>query len=379
MKTNATILILLALVSSYSLYRATISSDANTLSELTKFTDSDLKIFQEFMETYKKVYSNPQEMLFRLKTVLRAKKIVDKLNSRGSDAKFGLTSVADQTPEEFIAATKKFAPVVKDVQEPSEHVYSPPQVNGSNPDVVDWTKKAPKTQILMTFPASSMATAYVSAMQINHMIVNKSTKKPHPLSSQWIMDCSVTSGSYPSSNNPGDYNSGFLYKYLSNVNIPYDQKQYTMYDSGVSGPCQKREIDMTVSVPGDKPVLVGKTVAAQSDFSLENLVAKGATVVSLTVGSEGLQYYQSGIMDSVSCISGTYQQKWVVPITGYNKSGTESSHYWITRWSINYGWGQNGTMKIRKYTGFTPMGQDYGACGIYRDGVFLKLQDYDED
>lgn len=95
MKTNATILILLALVSSYSLYRATISSDANTLSELTKFTDSDLKIFQEFMETYKKVYSSPQEMLFRLKTVLRAKKIVDKLNSRGSDAKFGLTSVAD--------------------------------------------------------------------------------------------------------------------------------------------------------------------------------------------------------------------------------------------------------------------------------------------
>ena len=77
MKGNTIAVILLALVSSYTIYRAMGSMSGNSLSKLSEFSQEDIKLFLEFKEKYNKVYENPEEMIFRLRTLLRNKARID--------------------------------------------------------------------------------------------------------------------------------------------------------------------------------------------------------------------------------------------------------------------------------------------------------------
>jgi hypothetical protein len=192
------------------------------------------------------------------------------------------------------------------------------------------------------------------------------------------MDCSVEAGTYPYSSQ-SEYSSDFLYNFLKNKKIPFDQKQYTMYDSGMPGACQNNEVDMSVKVKSERPVLVGKETYS-SDSGYVKALKKGALIVTLAMDNQIMMYYGGGIVDAVSCASGSYSERFVVPLVGYDTTQGIYGAYFITKWNVGYPWaGDNATMKIEKYHDFTPSGSDYGACGIYKDGLFLKMQNLDDD
>ena len=125
-----------------------------------------------------------------------------------------------------------------------------------------------------------------------------------------------------------------------------------------------------------RPILDG-IKSAYSDENLVKKLKKGVVIGKLTVSLEMLQYYSGGRVDATSCGSG-YLQDWVLPIVGFDITGSHSSHAYLVRWSANVGWiDDNRIMKVAKYTDNPTPGK--GACGIYSDLKFLKMHDYDDD
>ena len=144
MKRNTILIITTALLCSYSLYQAMESQSKLSVEDFTK---SDVEMFQKFKQTYKKVYSSPEESLFRLQTLIKAKKFINKFNSLGRSVTLKLTSVADMTQEEFKAITKKG--ITFNIQKTAQAEQAPPkglegEFNGG--ELVDWSSKLPKVQ-----------------------------------------------------------------------------------------------------------------------------------------------------------------------------------------------------------------------------------------
>lgn len=288
----------------------------------------DLLTFAKWGKKHAKVYSTPNEYIYRFKIFQKNLKKIKSQNSKNSLYTTGLNKFSDMSLKEFLTKHTglKF----------SKNPRNPKYLKPKNPKEteVDWRKKGVVTPVKDQGNCGGCwAFSVIASVESAYAIAG------NPLSSfseQQLIDCSTDYG------NEGCYGGwvdwGLMYVKAMGVET---EKDY---------PYLAKNADCNYS--GSKVVTRIKNyfdVPEKDDKQLGLAVEK--SVVSVGIDASGLFDYKSGIFDGACSAMLNH----AVNIVGFGSEG--KVNYWIVRNSWGPGWGEDGYFRILREDG-------NGKCGI---------------
>lgn len=297
------------------------------------------KAFEEFVLSYKKLYSSKDEHEYRFSIFQNNFLKIKEMNSQNNKFTVAINHFADLSDEEFSHYYLK--------PKKNRKLFDPSPCNrqGSNnnyQDVnIDYRKFYPpvKDQGLC---GSCWTFSCIGGIEGLYNSKHNLSEKPVSLSEQELMDCSynLSEYNYVAGCDGGEHNEG--YKYVMDHKISHEEDYpYLAIDED----CR--------NVTTEKISISNRSVIeiCHQDYMLTNLMRQPLTT-SLSADHLAFRFYSSGIVTH-GC---GYELDHDVVIVG---AGTENNiPYWIIRNSWGRGWGEGGYIRIQRYEPIHP-----GVCG----------------
>uniref|UniRef100_A0A7N0SY76 Uncharacterized protein n=1 Tax=Kalanchoe fedtschenkoi TaxID=63787 RepID=A0A7N0SY76_KALFE len=318
-----------------------------------------VKMHEEWMIEYNRVYESPKEKESRFKIF---KKNVERINAHNQveerEYDMGVNKFTDMTIEEVKA---KYTGLATARCPDGSHARVPHSRNGFNlkatklneevPQSVDWRKKGAVTGVKdQGLCRSSWAFAVVAAVEgLNEL--NGTSGELVSLSEQELVDCD----NYDSGCGGGYLDTAYLW--ITENNGLNTEEAYPY--RGEDGPC-----DMNTSSHAAATISGYLRVLPRSDEkALEQIVAIQPVTVGISV-SEDFTNYLEGVFTG-NCTSDDLDH--AVTIVGYeNVEGGTS--YWIVKNSWGESWGDEGYIKMAK-----DIAEPEGLCGLAMDAWYPIL------
>jgi len=292
------------------------------------------------LKRYGKNYETREEFLSRFQIFKENLKIIEKLNSKGSKATFGITKFSDMTKEEFHSFPCGTDNLKSLSISKNKIQLSPLKSKSGIPVSWDWTEHGAVTPVKNQGSCGSCW-----AFSCIGNIEGAWFLKGHPLtnlSEQQFVDCSAS--------NSG---CGGGWPYLAMEDIAQFQNQV---DTEVGYPYTEQNGKCTFSKSD-----VGASFKTFSIFCNEHTQVCSEIKMASTLYTDGplsacldatpFQFYTGGIIDSSDCSS--IQIDHCITLVGYGSSnGTD---FWKIKNSWGADWGEKGFVRLEK---------GKGACGI---------------
>jgi C1A family cysteine protease len=162
---------------------------SNQLSSFNSNSDvnSDVVLFEEWIQTYQKKYSSPAEKNFRLSVFLKTKEHVEATNAIQENYKLGLNKFSDMTKEEFSIKYLGYRP---DLTRPEAE--SIPANTLFQTKSVDWREKGAVTYVKDQGQCGSCWAFSTTGSVEGAWFLAKGTLNSY--SEQQLVDCSWTHG-----------------------------------------------------------------------------------------------------------------------------------------------------------------------------------------
>lgn len=294
--------------------------------------------FSEWTKEYKKSYQSPSEYAYRLQVFYKTYQKVNMLKGDQQSYTLKLNKFSDMSREELKVKYTGYKPNLK-----KRNYLRRPQANlkFDNPKSVDWRSKIPP---IKNQKECGACWAFAAVVALEFAYTN-SGHKLTAFSEQQLVDCSSKYGNIGC--NGGNAQPAFEYAIDEGVvkmgDYPYVARTKTCRMSGKK-----------IVTKAEDYYDVG-----QDGASLEAAVAE--SVVSISVDSEGLFNYNSGVFTAKAC--GFRQLDHAVSIVGYGTDSASGKNYWIVRNSWGTDWGEKGYARLEK--NIKKKGK--GACGVRMD------------
>jgi len=325
--------------------------------------DSFVK-FSEFINKYKKVYSNVSEFLERFQIFQDNMKRVEAMQkvlslkagvpNEEQNLQLGITQFSDLSPQEFRARylTLKKGNTSKMLRSDKlNEVYIPTNLEDT-PESFDWRDKGAVTSIKNQGMCGS-CWAFSAVGNIEGQLQIK-TGKAVDLSPQQLVDCDrkVDQGC-----DGGDMN--YAFDYLTEVG-GID----TLADYPYDGDDEKCRYDPSKSVAK----VIGYKYAGSTDEEVIKNFLYTTGPLAIGINAEPLQFYIFGIFNPwFEWICDPADQNHGVVLVGYgvHKGIFGDTPYWIVKNSWGWIWGERGYFRIIR---------GKGACGINVDVLSSILE-----
>jgi len=306
--------------------------------------------FSEFMKTYNKEYSTPEEFTSRFKIFVQNMEKIDQLNAQSKGAKYNITQFADMSRDEFrkypcgveklstlTAQRPDFTPNYGNLAEFTKSLPAPPPS-------WDWTTKGAVTPIKNQGQCGS-CWAFSTIGNIEG--VNFVTKgQLIGLSEQEEVDCSHTS-----------YGCGGGWPFWAMSDIlgaPIDGGvdteagyPYTAED----GTCSYSTSDEGTAITAYNSYCTESTNPCDETQMQQLLVTLGP--LSACLDATSMQSYTSGVDNPTDCDPSYIDH--CITIVGYGTDSASGLAFWKIKNSWGTGWGEAGYYRLIRGT---------GACGI---------------
>jgi len=307
-----------------------------------KKTFNNVHLFQEFIQTYGKTYSNEAEYWERYQIFVTNLELSDERNQLEGSQIHGVTQFMDLTPAEF----KRYLGFIP--QEYTEKV-SIASVAPQNRDV---TYCGTKNATDCDYAQLGFVTAVKDQGQCGSCWAFSATEavetanfvagKPLPiLGPQQIVDCDKTDGGCNGGDTPTAYN--YVIKnggMETETSYPYTAKD---------GTCKFNSSKVVATISSYKWAIPPCNTASTHNCDNQDEAGMWTFVqnqgpVSICVDAEPWQTYRSGIFTSSTCKHGYNDLDHCVHLTGF---GTQNGQkYWVVKNSWGTSWGEKGYIRI---------------------------------
>ncbi|XP_063839071.1 uncharacterized protein LOC135088118 [Ostrinia nubilalis] len=267
--------------------------------------------FEDFMQTYNKVYSSEAEKQARFEIF---KKNLEKLNEQNQmdDAVFGINEFTDLTPEEFLTYYTGYVNVGAEYACRLERFDNASRV--SAPESHDWRALNKVTPVKNQMTCGSCwAFSAVGAVESQHAIVHNQLLD---LSEQQILDCTKKS--------LGE---------LANTGGIMREQDYSYQNA--QGFC-KYDASRAVT-----RVTTCRQFHFMSEEELKETLASVGPISIAVAADNNWQNYRGGILEMCS-----QSVNHAVLLVGYGSEGGRP--FWIIKNSWGTGWGESGFIRIKR-------------------------------
>ena len=341
--TASTLIIVVAsIVLSTALYQTSFST---TQSPHHPQSSKHRLIFEAWANKHSKVYSTPQEKLYRFQVFLNNMHHIDRHNQQPSSHSLSINKFSDLTDQEFSTRYLGFSPDAL----PSAHTQEDPLDTtnlAQRPSSIDWREvdKVSPVRHSMNCLDPSYAAAAVDAVE--SVIAIKHDKPVVQLSVQEIIDCST-----PFHNNGckmGWYRYAWDYIKVHGITT---EAEYPFEDK--ASECKSRSGKRGRFIRGYK------TVKRYNPNDFLNVLAQQPVVVG--INGNQFRHYESGVFQGYCSDELNYQMR----VVGYGI--VRNLGYFILKNNWGTDWGEQGYMRLyRKIEGVPG---EAGHCGIYKSAA----------
>lgn len=313
---------------------------------LTQQADIDYRYvvaFTKWTAAHKREYTTAAEKSFRLNVFQKNSLKIERFNAQATATwKMGLTQFADLTEEEFRAKLSFNAPKLT-----QEHVEYKPTESLQQQGNIDWRGYL-QQQYISGSTTCNDNYAWVSAVTLNaNYYIYLNAPIEYAFSPQVYIDCSGNFGNAGCGG--GNAQNSFTYSKSYGVDSISDYPYY-----GYQRPCRAatsyfKNRDIQYITPGSNTILYNA-------LSAKKVIASGIDIA-------GAQFYRYGVFQS-PC-SSTANQGVILVGAGYDFN--QSANYWLLQNTWGPAWGENGFMRLIRYTSD---GDQYTSCGLNRYALF---------
>jgi C1A family cysteine protease len=323
-------------------------SETDYMSGLTLGEDYEWKEFGNFMDRFKKRYTNIDEMRNRFQIFRENLRGIVLHNSNFNNSfTMGVNQFTDLTPEEF---RMYYISGMQDAAMLGSYGCKAFSSSASTaPSSIDWRAKGAVTSVKDQGQCGSCWTFSSTGSSEGAWAI--STGKLVDLSEQQLVDC-ATGISYGSHGCNGGQMEGADKYLIQNGQCSLASYPYTATD----GTCKSCTPVAHFSSCSD--------VKPNDQVSLKGAVAQQPVSVAIEADTRYFQSYKSGILTDSAC--GTKLDHGVLTV-GYGTEGSQK--YWIVKNSWGATWGENGYVRIAR----SDSTNDAGVCGIAIQPSFISV------
>ena len=332
----------------FAVFVASVSAQQLRGADLTLGEDYEWKEFGNFIDRFKKRYTNLEELRNRFEIFRENLRGIILHNSDFNQTfTMGVNQFTDLTPEEFRMY------YISGMQGAMVGSYGCKAFSSSAsgaPSAIDWRNKGAVTSVKDQGQCGSCWTFSSTGSAEGAWAI--STGKLVDLSEQQLVDCAkgVSYGSHGCSGGQMEGADKYLIEHgqCSLASYPY-----TATDGSSCKSCTP--VAHFSSCSDVKP---------NDQVSLKGAVAQQPVSVAIEADTRYFQSYKSGILTDSAC--GTKLDHGVLAV-GYGSEGSQK--YWIVKNSWGAGWGENGYVRIAR----SESTNDAGICGIAIQPSFISV------
>eukprot|EP00747_Dinoflagellata_sp_TGD_P164685 gnl/TRDRNA2_/TRDRNA2_184964_c0_seq1.p1 gnl/TRDRNA2_/TRDRNA2_184964_c0~~gnl/TRDRNA2_/TRDRNA2_184964_c0_seq1.p1 ORF type:complete len:343 (-),score=66.11 gnl/TRDRNA2_/TRDRNA2_184964_c0_seq1:265-1293(-) len=283
--------------------------------------DVDWAKFEEFLQTYKRVYSTPAETRGRFFIFKENLQRIAERNARGQEL-HGITKFADLTPEEFRMWYLGYRKNSSAVSSATQKVFR--DRNNVTADTIDWRKKGAVTPVKDQGRCGSCwAFSTVEQIESDFFLA---TGKLDVMSEQQLVSCDPYDGGCDGGNPINAYQ--YVHA-VGGVEFNTDYK-YVSGTTGSDGKCKFDGADLAADISA--AYIVSEDASQEKNMLLQ--IAESP--MSVCVDAELWATYKSGIVTTQSKCGQAINH--AVQVVGYNAE----QNYWMVRNSWGTDWGNEG-------------------------------------
>lgn len=304
--------------------------------------NTNWKKFDDFINTYGKIYDSLEELEERFKIFVNNVEMIRTHNEMATVTKnytMAINTFADLTETEF--KQLYLGGSISDISATSCKMMH--QMGISTPSSIDWRAKGAVTPVKDQGQCGSCWSFSATGSIEGAWFIARG--KLVSLSEQQLVDCSKRYGNLGCKG--GLMDAAFQYV-IDNSLCTESEYPYTSGTTKESGTCSS-------NCAGVVSVISCTDVEANNQITLKEAVSMGPVSVAIEADTRVFQFYSGGVITGTSC--GTTLDHGVL-IVGYGSENGQD--YWLVKNSWGSGWGESGYVKI----GRSSSTNDAGVCGI---------------
>lgn len=300
-------------------------------------------MFAEWSNAQKKTYSNPTDKMFRLSVFAKNVLAIEAHNSNPQKSwTMGLNDFADLTREEFLAKTNKKTGLSAEMEVSGMPETTTFASSGLAQQAgINWMQFL-QQQVITGSNGCNDNYAWISAVTMNAQSTIRRGSYSPAFSPQTYIDCSSNFGNYGC--NGGTAANSYTYSYNWGIDT---MSNYPYY--GTQRPCR--------AATGYYKNSGAYAVSNLSNTDLYTRLA-AKNVITAAIDISGAQFYKGGVFTG-PCTTTVNQG---VIITGAGFDSGSSLNFWLLVNTWGPGWGENGTMRIARFT--VDGNPSYSSCGL---------------
>lgn len=288
----------------------------------------EMSMMREWMAKHNKSYSNPEELAYRSKVVIRTIKKISSVNKSSESYKLGLNKFSDLTSEEFSAKylSKSFQKVDAPLWKPktAESGLSQAPIRE-----IDWSSTYRQYPVSRTAGSGCFDSYAFSAVDsINYALaIQKRRTITYGASPQELIDCSSYFGNRGCAG--GTFMNSYEYSIVKGIESMYSYPYYGSQNRCSSSSLYMNMVQQYYKIPAER-----------DDVLYEALLTQPVTVALNFVD---LQHYASGVFNLRCPWEEPFHQLLLV---GYGIDPVTRQRFWKLQnhWGENYG--ERGFLRI---------------------------------
>ncbi|KAM3684945.1 hypothetical protein ACJW31_11G081500 [Castanea mollissima] len=310
----------------------------------TSLEDSFAMRHEQWMAQHGRNYVDDVDKISRFQIFKDNVKYIDKVNNEGNRTyKLSVNEFADLTNEEFIATRTGY----KISDQPTSRKTTFRYGNLTEiPTTIDWRERGAVTPIKNQGTCASCWA--FSAVAATEGITQIRTGKLISLSEQQLVDCAVD-GNHGCNTGWMDYAFAYI---IQNQGLDTEENYPYLNMDGICDQEKASAKAASISAFDDVP--------SNNEGALLQAVAIQPVSVALEGFGPDFRFYSSGIFTG-QCGADLNH---AVTIIGYGTSD-DGTNYWLLKNSWGVNWGENGYMRILRYSGAPE-----GLCGLAQKASF---------